>query len=215
MVSLSLSRETVHPPEIFDQYIKSNPNYRIVHKEEQACTSDYVKEAIQTEEVHCSVALELMRHTKWDVFSVQIQTTDAFQHRNWWTLDPSAAGFTEEDYLHAVKLYAHIDNMINKLIQAAGESTLTTIISDHGFCSNKSEIGVNVWLRKNGYLVLNQKKSEIPDKQIKNILKSKIPPLKSLAQFYGRSIQSLRSVLLAGKKQQELFSETVVRHIFI
>ena len=85
-----LSPETVYPPELFDKYIRPNPDYLIVNNELQPTLAEYVAQSVKTEETRCRLALQLMHDMDWDLFSVQIQSTDVFQHRNWWAVDPDA-----------------------------------------------------------------------------------------------------------------------------
>ena len=208
-----ISRETVFPPEIFDKYIKFNPDYCVVNNSTQPNLKSYVDSAAKTEQVRCELALKLMQDEDWDLFSVQIQSTDAFQHKNWWALDPAAEGFTDADYNQAAEFYQGIDSIIGKLVKAAGNSVLTVIASDHGFCSKKAEIGINTWLSQNGFLVSHSPEPEHPAKTIKEKLKRKFPPLKSLAGLYGQILKSSTSLCQREKKNQKLYSETVVRHI--
>ncbi|MHC5182892.1 MAG: alkaline phosphatase family protein, partial [Planctomycetota bacterium] len=149
-----ISRDTVWPPEIYEKHIKHNSDYLIVNKAKQESLHNVVKEAAKTENVRCSLALELMQEIDWDLFSVQIQSTDAFQHKNWYAIDSSVEGFEIADYNQSVEFYKSIDTIIGRLVEAAGDSVLTVIASDHGFCSKKAEIGLNTWLSQNGYLVL-------------------------------------------------------------
>lgn len=200
-----ISRETTFPPEIYDKYIRSYSDYRIVNKEKQSDLAGYVKEAIHTEIVRCSMALELMHDTQWDVFSIQIQSTDAFQHRCWWALDPSAQGYSEADYAQAVEFYKKIDDILGKLIDAAGDSVLTVIVSDHGFCAKRAEIGINSWLLQNGYLVFQPVDRNALDK-IKKKLKANVQLVRTMARFYGRVVNSLN-------KKEEIYSEKIVKHI--
>lgn len=207
-----LSRETVHPPEIYDKYIKSCPNYRIVNKDTLETLLEDVQCSGETEELRCSLALELMKEVDWDLFCIQIQNTDAFQHRNWWALNPSAEGFTEESCCQAIEFYKRIDTILGKLIQATGESVLTAIVSDHGFCSQKAEIGINAWLVQNGYLHVNEEEKS-GFKTLKDKLKEAVPPLKYLAGVYGNSFRYLKALLGKDKRHYELYSDKVVKHI--
>jgi predicted AlkP superfamily phosphohydrolase/phosphomutase len=214
-----LSRETVYPPEIYDQYLKSNPDYLIVNNDHQKTIDDYVCQAIGTEEVRCRLALQLMQEIDWDVFSVQIQSTDAFQHKNWWALDPEAAGYMETAYLKAVKFYQSIDGVIGRLLEAAGESVLTVVASDHGFCSKRAEIGINTWLSQNGYLHLNTERNRPSFQAAKDKLKRSIPLLKYLTGVCGKTFQIIFHRFGSVKTNDTrnrgagLYSEKVVGHI--
>lgn len=207
-----LSPATVYPPAIYDRYIKPNRHYMILNNKPQASIEEYIEQSVRTEKTRCEIALQLMNDIKWDVFSVQIQSTDAFQHKYWWALDDQAMGFSDADYSKAVKFYEEIDMVIKKLTDAAGESALTVIVSDHGFCSKKSEIGVNAWLSQNGYLRFQSTANKGPLQRAKNTIKEKIPLLKYLAKVYGRTAKDVFGIL-SGLKDENLYSEKVVSHL--
>ncbi len=207
-----LSKETVHPPVIYHKYLKSRPDYLIVNNKPQACLSDYISKAISTEKVRGALALELMKEPDWDLFSIQIQSTDAFQHKNWWALDPDAEGYTETDYGQAIEFYKNIDSLLKQLVDVAGESVLTVIASDHGFCSKKAEIGINTWLSQNGYLIYHSSKKDPSTKVAKERLKAKFPILKLLAKYYGHGKERL-TAFRKTDRFAELYAEKVVRHI--
>ncbi len=209
-----LSRETVYPPEIFDTHIQPNPDYRIVDNTKKPDLKSYVESAMTTEQCRCDVALKLMQEQPWDLFSVEMQSTDAFQHKNWWSLDPQAEGFTQEAYLQSVRFYQQIDEIIGRLVDGAGESVLTVIVSDHGFCAKKAEIGINTWLYQNGYLQLNMPVDDNnADKSFKEQLKQRVPLIKSLAGWYGQLKQQFVASRENHQKKGQLYSEKVVSHI--
>ncbi len=207
-----ISRETVYPPEIYERFIKENPNYQIVDNSRKPDLKSYVDSAIQTEQSRCDLALKLMKNEAWDLFSVQIQSTDAFQHKNWWAVDAQAEGFTEEAYLQAAAFYRSIDNVIERLVEAAGESVLTVIVSDHGFCAKKADIGINTWLHQQGYLSLSTPVSA-ESHSYKDRMKQRFPLVKSLAGLYGRFSKHVSAWRPNDSKRSELYSEKVVRHI--
>jgi len=209
-----LSSETVHPPEIFDKYIAHNPDYLIVNNEHQPDLCSSVTQAIKTETARCCLALQLMREIEWDLFSVQIQSTDVFQHRNWWAVDPDAEGFTEEAHSQAIEFYKSIDSILGKLIGAAGQSVLTVILSDHGFCAKKAEIGINTWLSQNGYLSLNDVRKNTPFQSFKETMKDTVPLVRQLARAYGK-VKGLFSASSSGQREKKsaIYSEKVVKHI--
>lgn len=209
-----LSPETVHPPELFEKYIAANPDYLIVNNELQPDLCSSIAQAVKTEETRCRLAVQLMREIEWDVFSVQIQSTDVFQHRYWWAVDPEAEGFSAEAYAQAVEFYKRIDGILGTLIEAAGQSVLTMVVSDHGFCAKKADIGLNTWLAQNGYLYLNVPEKSNAVKDIKNKIKAAVPAVKYLAGVYGKTVRFFSDRKPATReKKSALYSEKAVRHI--
>jgi predicted AlkP superfamily phosphohydrolase/phosphomutase len=207
----ALSRQTTYPPEVYDKYISPNPDYLIVNNEHQPTLSDYVAQAVRTEENRCHLALQLMHDIEWDLFSIQIQSTDVFQHRNWYALDPQAEGFTEEAYAEALVLYKNIDAILGRLIEAAGQPLLTIVVSDHGFRVKKAEIGINTWLAQNGYLFLDSTVKTSASVNLKEKLKKSLPILKSLAKVYGKILHSFKQ--RGQETKSDLYAEKVVKHI--
>ena len=206
-----LSSETVWPSDIYDRYLKKYPGYRIVNKDKQDSLKDYVQAAIQTEQMHCDLSLQIMADIDWDIFCVQVQSTDFFQHRNWWSIDSSSEGYTEEAFRIASSFYNKIDSIIKQLVTSAGEETLLCIASDHGFCGMKAEFGINTWLADNGYLALQTTKSGSMKMSLKEKFKKKIPLIKNIAKLQGKIYGLIASL----KKQvkSELYAEKVMRHI--
>ncbi|MGV7225177.1 MAG: alkaline phosphatase family protein [Nitrospinales bacterium] len=220
MTCPKLSPETVYPPEIYEKYIKPDPNYLIVNNQRQENLQGYIRELSTTESHRCDVALKLMQEVDWDLFAIQIQSTDTFQHHNWWALDPSAEGFTEDRYCQATEFYKGIDTIVGKLIHEAGESVLTAVVSDHGFCAQQKEIGINTWLVQNGYLTIQEEEEKKHTfKSVKEQLKAAIPPLKYLAGIYGKTLKALSGwrVLIdkdyKRNSRSKLYSEKVASHL--
>jgi predicted AlkP superfamily phosphohydrolase/phosphomutase len=204
-----LSPDTVYPPEAYHQYLKSAPHYRIVDQTKRDSLQGYVDQAVCTEQVRCDLSLQIMKETDWDLFSVEMQSTDFFQHRNWWALDPSARGYSEKAFLTASVFYSKIDMMIKQLVEAAGEETLTCIVSDHGFCIKHAEIRINSWLAEHGYLSI---RATEPKKMnpFKEKLKKKVPVAKEAAKLYGTII---RSISFQKKNiSSKLHAEALMKH---
>lgn len=207
-----LSSRTVSPPHIFEKYIRHNPDYLIVNNARQPTLADYVTQSIRAEETRCDLALQLMREEDWDVFAIQIQSTDAFQHQYWWALDPHSEGFAEEHYSSAAALYAKVDAIIHRLTRAAGKSTLTVIVSDHGFCAKNADIGINAWLQQNGFLFLRD--SDNAFRKAVRKVKASVPTVKCAARLYGRILRFFSQMKPdTREKKSAMYSERVVKHI--
>ncbi|RKY08909.1 MAG: hypothetical protein DRP66_03465 [Planctomycetota bacterium] len=214
-----LSPETVHPPQAYDKYIKPRKDYLVVNLDEKETVSQLAEQAIATERVRCEVALELMNDIDWDLFCVQIQSSDIFQHKVWWALDSDSPGFTEESRNEALVFYRYCDDIIGRLVDAAGSDTLKLFASDHGFTMKKGDLGVNRWLYENGYLKHVSKDAPVGFAAVKENLKDKIPPLKMLARLYGRAGRCIsntykqirESMQKPGSKR--LYAESLLTHM--
>ncbi|MCK4628551.1 MAG: alkaline phosphatase family protein [Sedimentisphaerales bacterium] len=198
-----LSPETVHPPEAYNKYIKPQRNYLIVNNRFQDTVKEFAQQSIATEKTRTQVALELMQAENWDVFCIQMQSSDAMQHRTWDALDQTAKGHSPEQRKEALPFYRFCDDAIGRLVAAAGQETLTLIASDHGFCQAKGFFAINLWLRQRGYLHL------LPKKETNwEITKRKIPPLKMLARLYGSTIQKF-----SNDDKKKLYCEELLSHL--
>ncbi len=182
-----LSRETVHPPEAYNKYIKPQKNYLIVNNDLRNTLRELTEQSIMTERARLEVSLNLLKDNSWDVFCVQMQSSDLMQHRSWRALDRTVKGHRKELRSEALAFYRFCDGAIGRLIEAAGQDVMTLIVSDHGFCGRKGTISINVWLRQRGYLNLRAEK-ETPWETTKR----RIPPLKALARLYGNIRQTTR-----------------------
>ena len=214
-----LSRDTVHPPEAYDKYIKPRKDYLVVNLDQRETVSQFAEQAIATERVRCEVALELMNDIDWDLFCVQIQSSDVFQHMVWWALDPESPGYSDESRNEALVFYRYCDDIIGRLVAAADSDTLKLVASDHGFCMKRGNLGVNTWLYENGYLKHVSKDAPVGFAAVKENLKDKIPPLKKLAGLYGQAgrcisntyKQMRESMQKPGSKR--LYAEPLLAHM--
>lgn len=203
------SSESIHPSDVYSRYIKPSRNYQIVNNNYCQTIDEFARQSCITEKARCEVALELMEDHDWDLFCVQMQSTDLFQHRYWWAMDPDANGYTDQDHQTAITFYKTCDEIIRKLIDKAGQDTTVFIASDHGFTSQRYSLAVNRWLLEKGYLHLQPK-----EKNSWQRTKEAHPFLKGLAQGYGKVRQTatgLKEALLG--KVQTPFSEIELTHL--
>jgi len=177
-----LNSQTVHPSAIYGRFIKPRKDYQIVDNTYRNTVSAFAEQSIRTEQVRCEVALELMDGYDWDVFCLQIQSTDLFQHRFWWALDSGANGYNQEDYRQAAAFYKCCDDIISRLIDKAGSNVRVILVSDHGFTAQRWTLAVNRWLLEKGYLLLLEK-----EKSGWQRAKEKSVFLKYFAQQAGRT----------------------------
>ncbi len=85
--------------------------------------------------------------------------TDRIQHMFWRYIDPdhpARDGQGGRECRDAIeKHYIQMDDLVRRTMEACdGEDDVLMVISDHGFCSFRRGIDLNVWLEQNGYLTL-------------------------------------------------------------
>ena len=108
-------------------------------------------------------SLHLLRTKPWSVFFIHLHATDWFYHYLTEKLDPATAkNPAESAYWQAVelRLYQGVDEAIGKLLTAADEETVVTIISDHGAKTETRSFDANDALEQAGLLYY------LPDDQV-------------------------------------------------
>jgi predicted AlkP superfamily phosphohydrolase/phosphomutase len=95
----------------------------------------------------------LWSHEAWDVFMVVITGTDRLNHYLWEAFD-NVGHVHHEPFLN---YYEKIDRFVGKVYQKyqelpGDEQCSFFILSDHGFTGIRSEVYLNPWLQKNGFL---------------------------------------------------------------
>lgn len=210
-----LSATNCHPPQVYDRYIKPRKDYVIIKRIRKTHMVELVEQSIRTEQVRSEVALELMKDIDWDIFCMQMQSTDTLQHELWDVMQSDGSDSDAEDRARAFSFYRCCDDIIGQLIHAAGDDVLTLIVSDHGFCGGPCSVGLNVWLRQRGYLHLLDKKPATRW----DAVKAKTPPLKVMAHGYGRFRDALAGLQrrirqkLAGGGRPVLFYANQLVHL--
>lgn len=179
-----LSRETVHPPQAYDKYIRAEPDYRIVDTVKVKTAKKFVDRQIATEQARCRVGLRLMNDFDWDIYCYQMQSTDHIQHDLWSALDESVPSYCQENHQHCLRFYRACDDIIGQLLDEAGRETLVLMASDHGFTRVENHVRLNAWLLKKGYIKVKLSRQD-KVRKFKNDLKSHIPGVRWLAQRYG------------------------------
>jgi len=197
-----LSDKTVHPAGAYEQYIKPHKNYRIVNLDKVKSLQEFVDHQVDAEQIRSKVAMQLIKDVDWDIFFVQIQSTDHLQHELWWALDSDANGHCPQSRIEALRLYRFCDDFIGQLIDTVKKDVMTLVISDHGACGQKYYFCINSWLREQGYLAIVPPEDRVapqPPKTgwqlFKDTLKNKITPLKAMAKRYGQFRESLEKPL--------------------
>ena len=127
-------------------------DYRILNDE------GYVKQA----ELILKDRLRLFEH-EWSrfrdgLFFFYVSSTDQDTHMLWRNMDAThpmhdASDVRFSGYIH--HLYEEMDKLIGRVLPAADDDTLLLVCSDHGFAPFGRQFHLNSWLRREGYLVVN------------------------------------------------------------
>src|SRR4030067_1686418 len=106
------------------------------------------------------LALYLMNNHEWDIFFLQFQSLDSFQHILWPYLDRTHPLFDNTKYKQLASSYfAELDTAIGEILECSaktlkpGDEVLNIALSDHGFKKMRKAFNFQRWLIENGYLV--------------------------------------------------------------
>lgn len=113
---------------------------------------EFMKKLYEAMEKRFDVAFELMAKEKWDFFHLHIMETDRLFHFFWDDVQKQGefsgqiAGF-----------FKNLDDRIGSLLQRLGADDTVLVLSDHGFCQVKADLQLNLWLKNEGLLKLDDK----------------------------------------------------------
>lgn len=99
---------------------------------------------------------ELARYDGGFLF-VYFSEVDLVSHMFWRGIEPDAS---EEDakYAHVLPdLYAKMDGVVGRTLEAVGDRATVLVMSDHGFAPYRYKVNLNTWLARRGYLVPAEK----------------------------------------------------------
>jgi predicted AlkP superfamily phosphohydrolase/phosphomutase len=119
---------------------------------------DFIDENINIEKKRFGLARELAQGQPWDLMMVHNQSIDGVQHVYYPYLDPNYPEYQNPDSRKIHEFYKATDDCIGKLIEICPDSTYVFVVSDHGFKRTKSEVNLNNWLSKKGFLRFNKKR---------------------------------------------------------
>lgn len=138
--------KAVHPPEILDDL--KQMDYRIdVNAKLAAEPEKFFEEVFLVTERYREAMFHFWDKQRWDLMMIHFMTTDRLHHFMWDQYDPQAPHY--KDFL---RLYSRIDEIIGEVADKIDDDTMLMMLSDHGFCSVKYEVNLNVWLQQEGFL---------------------------------------------------------------
>jgi len=98
--------------------------------------------------------------TKRGLCAVVIDATDRIQHMFFRTLEddhPANRNKETERYKNVIEdMYIKMDDLVGRTMAQLKDDDFFFVMSDHGFKSFRRGINLNVWLKENGYLVLQE-----------------------------------------------------------
>lgn len=102
-------------------------------------------------------------HIRQGLVTTVFDTTDRVQHMFYRYLDPTHPANADKEstaYADAIqRVYTHMDTVLGRVLEQAGEESTVIVMSDHGFTNFRRGVNLNSWLRDEGYLVLKDGKN--------------------------------------------------------
>lgn len=130
----------------------------------------FLKQIFRALNARFEVAMELIQED-WDYFQLHIMETDRLMHFFWYDIENEESPY----YNDIVKFFEKLDWWIGQLFEKLGESCPIIILSDHGFCGIKHEVQMNTWLKKKGYLIMNENPYNLNDYNERSVCYSLLP----------------------------------------
>ena len=160
------------------------------------------------------ITLYLVQEEKWDFFMPVFMALDRIQHFFWKYIDPTFQNHRDKNYYNFVKdLYIKLDKIIGEFLKFVYEDTIVMIISDHGFCPIHTEVIVNDYLRKQGFINLEYKKIDMEQSKAisygcgdiwlnvkKRDPKNLVKQVKEYETTRNRIIECLNKIKINGRK---------------
>jgi len=139
--------KAVCAPELLDEL--KQMDYRLdVNTSLAADPSLFLADIFYVTERYREAMFRFWDQQSWDLMMIHFMSTDRLHHFMWDQYEDPAGPY-RQDFLN---LYRRLDEIIGEVAARLGKDTLLMMLSDHGFCSVKREVNLNVWLQHEGLL---------------------------------------------------------------
>jgi len=106
-----------------------------------------------------AAADHFLKTENWDFFQLHIMGTDRINHFLWGEMEENDPHFAPEFLRYYQRIDAYLGEMADRL--PARDCELI-ILSDHGFCTLRKEVYLNVYLAEKGWLKFTQDQPKVP-----------------------------------------------------
>lgn len=131
--------EFTYPPSLSDEIRRAVPGYR-QGTAPVYLKGKYLKELLETVRMVGDASAHLLRQVDWDLAFVVFKETDEVQHSFY---DRPGS---------MLRLYREVDDVVGGLLEMAGDSAYTFVVSDHGGEPFEKRFNVVDFLRRSGYI---------------------------------------------------------------
>ena len=147
------------------------------------------------------------------VVACVFDASDRVQHMFYRYLDPEAAGRNQDGakYGRTIEdLYIRMDRLVGKTLEYVDQDTMLFVLSDHGFCSFRRGVNLNSWLRREGYLALeNDATDGAPYLQGVNWSRTKAYTFGLAGIYINQKGREAQGIVAAGPEAEALKRELV------
>lgn len=154
----AISETSCAPSELADRIENEYAPYHVTpdHFQELSEYSlpEYVEYITESVSSKFDLAEAQLSDGDWDAAMLHLHETDIIQHCLWQHIDDAHPAYDHEAAERVKDVYRAIDTRLGSLLETLPEDTTVVVLSDHGFRRNETEIFINEWLRRKGYLAL-------------------------------------------------------------
>jgi len=151
----SLESRYTYPPQlaheieqVVGEYLFDCDDFRTEDKD------DLLRQVYEMTDRRFRLAEHLLDTRPWELFAMVEIGLDRMHHGFWKDLDPDHRRHDPSGrYGNAILDYLrHLDGLIARLLERAGDETTVLVVSDHGARRMEGGIRLNEWLRREGFL---------------------------------------------------------------
>jgi predicted AlkP superfamily phosphohydrolase/phosphomutase len=168
----SIASNYTHPPEFKQQIAEWVGEYQVDVKDFRTEDKAYLlKQIYEMTETRCKLVKRMIVEKPWDFFMFVEMGVDRIHHGLWsytderhWRYQPG------NSFVDSIRdYYLYLDREIGEMLDLLPPDTVVMVVSDHGAQCMDGGIAINEWLRREGYLVLDQENpsSMVPLERVK------------------------------------------------
>jgi predicted AlkP superfamily phosphohydrolase/phosphomutase len=120
--------------------------------------AEMLQERLRLTRMQGDVAHWTLSEHEWDAAVVVFTATDQAAHQFWRHMDPEHPSHDPQAALRfgdsLLRVYQSADQEVGRLLSLLDEGDTVFVVSDHGFGPTDRTFYLNEWLRRKGYLVL-------------------------------------------------------------
>jgi len=147
-----------YPADLYDELRPELGDYSIVVTWRGRRPKPFIRDLVDSTRQRGKYVRHLMERDPWDFFMVVFSETDSLQHALWSYLDPDDHRQDDPEVKRLIcGFFRELDEEIEQICRAAGQSARVIFLSDHGFGPQYYWFYLNTWLEQQGWLTYEPK----------------------------------------------------------